>query len=426
MKMRPFGRLIRPEAALHRLLAATVPVDRLERVPLVSALGRVAARTHRAPFPVPAFSRATWDGYALAARETRGASPRRPVPLKVVGEVFAEGGFSGRVGRGECVAIATGAPLPPGTDAILIFEEADLRGGRVSVRHSIASGERIARPGADFPRGTVLAEAGTPLGPATLGALASVGRSEALVFRRPRVAIVPNGNELALPGARLRRGQIFESNNVVLAALVQAAGAEVQMRPPVEDDPRTIERELRSALATHDLVISTGGSSVGEHDHLPTVFPRLGRLLFHGISVRPGKPTLAAVSGRRLLLGMPGHPSSCLTNAFWLVLPVLRKLARLPGPGSVELPVRLTAGVAGRGDAFTQVVPLYVEGSRATPTFKDSSAITSLTAANAYTVLPPGTEAVPRGTCVRARRLLPPVGPVPPEAYDETLSSGLR
>lgn len=410
MKMRAFGALIPPEEARRRLLAAVRPVAGTETVPLPSALGRVSARTYRAPTNVPAFSRATWDGYAVRSRDVRAARSGLPVRLRLVGEVFAEQSRRHRLGAGEAVAVATGAEIPPGADAVVIFEEVGESPDAIEVRGPVARGNKIATPGDDFPRGQVLVHAGEVIGPATLGALAATGYSSAAVRRRPRVGLVPNGNELVAPGRPLGPGQIHESNNLALAAVVVACGGEPVPTLPVPDDRATIEAAILQSLGRCDVVLVTGGSSVGEHDFLPAIFPRIGQLLFHGVSVRPGKPTLAASAGRRLLVGMPGHPTSCLSNAYWLLLPVLRKVADLPGPGWLDGEVRTTRAITAPSPGFSQVVPLHVDGGWGAPTFRDSSAISSLAGVNAFALRPPGSPALPRGGRVAVHHLPPPLG----------------
>jgi molybdenum cofactor synthesis domain-containing protein len=411
MEMHAFGRLLPMEDAQRRLLRAARPISRTEPVELGSAFGRVAARSLAAPRPVPEFARATWDGYAVRSGDARAASPARPVRLRVVGEVYAEQRYSRRLRSGEAVAIATGGALPAGADAVAIFEAVRREGPELVLSHPVRAGDRIAPPGDDFPRGTSLVRAGEALSPAVLGSLAACGFASVRCFARPVVAIVPNGNELLVPGARRRAGAIYESNNVSLSALLTAVGAVPRPYPPVPDDPARIEAVLREALATSDVVLATGGSSVGERDYLPRVLPRLGRLLFHGIAVRPGKPTLAATAGGKLIVGLPGHPSSCVANSFWLVLPVLHRVGRRPEPAWVETTVRLGAGVLAPSPGLATVVPVALRNGRAYSTYHGSASISSMAGAQGYVVLTPGTARVRAGERVRVRWLAPPLGP---------------
>ncbi len=411
MEMHAFGRLLPVEAARRRLLAAARPIARTERVRVEAAFGRVAAVTYRAPRPVPSFPRATWDGYAVRTVDTRGARRRHPVELRVVGEVYAEEAYPGHLGPGEAVAIATGGAVPRGADAVVIFEEVERSGDRVRLFHPVTPGERYSRPGHDFPRGQRLVRRDEVLTATALGTLAACGLPSVRVYARPVVTILPNGNELLAPGDREIPGRIFESNNATLSAVVGAAGGVARPLPPLPDDPRRIESAIRRALRSSDLVLATGGSSVGERDHLPRILPRLGRLLFHGIAVRAGKPTLAADVHGTLVIGMPGHPTSCLVNMYWLVLPVLHKLGHLPGPGWSAGTAVLGSDAVAPTPGLSTVVPLEFRDGRAFTTFRGSSVITSLAGATAFAMLPPGRRRVPAGTRLTVYRLDPPLGP---------------
>ncbi len=413
MRMRPFGALLAPEVARRRLLAAVRPVDRSETVPVDDALGRVVAGAVRARRNVPPFARATWDGYAVRSADLRNAGARTPVRLRQIGEIFAEDALPRPVGRGETAAIATGGCLPRGTDAVVIFEETRRQGTAIEFRRPARRGQRIAEAGDDYAVGDPVVSAGEVLTPAALGGLAAVGERNVRVRSRPVVAILPNGNELVEPGERPGRGQIFESNNRTLSAVVRASGGVPLPMAPVGDDPDRIESAIRRALGGSDLVLVTGGSSVGERDFLPSVFPRIGRLLFHGLAVRPGKPTLAAWTEGKLLLGLPGHPTSCLSNGLWLLLPVLRRLAGLPGPGWTEGEARLRGSILPPSPGLATVVPLHVADGWATPTFRDSSAITSLSGANAFAFLPAAAPRPRRGARLAVHLLPPPMAALP-------------
>ncbi len=411
MEYHAFRHLIPLATARRRLLDAARPIERTELVPVELAFGRVAARSYRSPRAVPGFRRASWDGYAVRSRDTRDATPGRPIPLKIVGEVYAEEAFRGRLGPGECVAIATGGALPSTADSILIFEEARRRGRTVWVSHPVRAGERYAPPGHDFPKDQELARAGAVLGAVELATLAACGIPRVRVYARPVVAILPNGNELLAPGHRERPGLIYESNNASLASVVIAAGGIPRPHPPLPDDPAKIRAALRQALRDADLVLATGGSSVGERDHLPRILPELGRRLFHGVAVRAGKPTLAAVVGPRLIVGLPGHPTSCLVDMYWLVMPALRKIARLPGPGWTDGSAVLGGPAVAPTPGLATIVPLRFRGGRAYSTYRGSSAITSLAGATAYAILPPGRRSVAAGERLAVHFLDPPLGP---------------
>jgi molybdenum cofactor synthesis domain-containing protein len=412
MEMHAFGHLTPVATARRRLLESVRPLSRTEEVAVELAFDRIAARSYRAPAPVPAFFRATWDGYAVRARDTRSATARDPVELRLVGEVFAEQSYAGPLRPGQAVAIATGGALPSGADSVAIFERVEERGNRIRLRAPVRAGDRIARPGEDFARGTPLVRTGERLSAPALASLAACGLPRVRVFARPVVSLLPNGNELVRPGARAGRGRIYESNNAALASVILAAGGVPRAHGPLPDDPRSIERAIRRSLRETDLVLATGGSSVGERDHLPRILPRLGKLLFHGIAVRPGKPTLAADVGGKLVIGMPGHPTSCLANMYWLVLPVLHRLGHRPGPGWTEGTAVLGTDALAPTPGMSTVVPLELRDGRAYSHFHGSSAITSLSGTTGYTILPPGRRAVRVGSRIRVCRLDPPLGSV--------------
>ncbi|MCI4349042.1 MAG: molybdopterin molybdotransferase MoeA [Thermoplasmata archaeon] len=413
MKMRPFGRLLGWETAVRRVSQAIEPITRTEEVSVSLAVGRTASRAYRARSPVPPFARATWDGYALRAQSTRAARADHAVRFTLVGEVFAEAAFRGRLGPFEAVAIATGGALPAGADAVVRFEDVQIRRGNLEVRTPLRRGDRLAQRGEDLRAGSLVVRSGQQLTAPDLGALALTGQGRIAVWARPVVSILPNGNELVAPGGRLKPGSIFEANNATLAAVAAASGCEARPLLPVRDDPRAIEVALRRALAASDLVLVTGGSSVGERDFLPSIFPKLGKLLFHGIAIRPGKPTLAVRVGKKVVVGMPGHPTSCLSNGYWLLLPALRKLARRTGPGWSHASVQLTVDVDLPTSSMATVIPFDVSHGHARPTFRDSSAITSLGRANAFLVWPPG-RPMPVARQILTVNLLPyPLGRAP-------------
>lgn len=412
MQFRKFGRLLPLETARSRLLRAARPIQRTEPLPVALALGRIAAETVRASAPIPAFRRATWDGYALHSRDTRDASERKPVRLHVVGEVFAESRTT-RLRPGEAAEIATGGALPNGADAVVMFERVKRQREFVEVPFRVSSGDRIADAGDDLPKGATAVAAGEVLTAAALGALATVGRRTVQVYDRPRVRLLASGNELVAVGSPLGPGQIHESNLAPLCGLVLAAGGVPSTEAPLPDDPVQIEAALRRGLDEADLIVTSGGSSVGERDYLPQLFPRLGRMLFHGVAVRPGKPTLAAAAGPKLLVGFPGHPASGLANGYWLLWPLLRKLAGFPDAGWIQVPARMAEAWTLPSSRMSTFVPLELQEGRATPTFRDSSSITSLRQANAFLLLPPGHRSLRRGEAIEATLLPRPLAEPP-------------
>lgn len=381
--MRPFGELLPREEALRRLLDAARPLGRTEHVPLREARGRACAEDVRAHVAVPPFARATMDGHAMRAAD--GAAPRR-----IVGDAFAGQSYPRVVGAGEAVRIATGAPVPMGSDAVVRVEDTREESGMLHVTLAPRVGQSIDPAGSDISLGSPVVEVGTVLTPARLGLLASVGRSHVLVHARPRVAVLPTGDELVMPGEPARADAIYDSNSTSLAALFEGAGCLVSAYAPLRDDLASHERDLLEAARANDVVVLSGGASVGSRDLVVDALKKHGHVLVHGVRVKPGKPLLAGTLGTALVIGLPGNPTSALSNAALFVLPVLRKLAALPLGGERTVDSELASAVEGDPHRFL-FLPVKLEaGGRAHPTFKGSGALTSLSESDGWVGVPEG------------------------------------
>ncbi len=398
--MRPIRDTIPFGEALALMLEAIDPVARTERVALDEADGRVLARDVAAEADVPPFDRAAMDGYAVRAEDTFGASREEPRTLRVVEKVLTGGVPSARVGPGECVEIATGAPMPEGADAVVMVEETEPAGrpGDVRIFTPVYPRQHVGRRGADIRAGQIAARAGDLLTPARLGALAATGCASVEVFARPRVAIFSTGNEIVPPGRPLGPGQIHDINRFTLAAVVRRHGGVPVVYPPVPDAVAQLADAI-DRCAGEDLVVFSGGSSVGEHDLVLDVLQSRGEVLFHGIAVKPGKPTLFGRVAGTWVVGMPGYPTSCLSNAYMLLVPLLRRLAHLPPyvPRTVRLPLaQRIVSTTGRHQFYT----VRIADGQAVPAFKQSGDITSMSLADGYIEIPAQTDIVEKGELV--------------------------
>ena len=299
-----------------------------EPVKLGDAAGRVVACEVTASVPVPGFPRAAMDGYAVLGEETFGASDYNPLSFRVIGEALPGRPFSGVVGRGEAVRIMTGAPLPRGADAVVMAEyarEAEAPGGReVSVTESVPPGRHVGQIGEDIEAGQCLLPAGRILRPQDVGALASVGIATIPVIRRPTVRLVITGDELLPPGSMPTGAHIVDSNSVMLEALVRRDGG-IPLGGPIVTDRRAI---IEAALLdpAGDLVLVSGGSSVGAEDYAPLVVAQHGELLVHGVAMRPSSPAGVGRLGGRLVFLLPGNPVSCLCAYDFFAGPAVRLL----------------------------------------------------------------------------------------------------
>jgi molybdopterin molybdotransferase len=404
MSMRPIRETISLEEARRQIDEATSPLDRVERVSIDRANGRVVARGVVAGRDVPPFARAAMDGYAVIAEDTFGAGPFQPKVLTLVEKVYTGQVPSRAVSRGECIEIATGAPMPAGADAVVMVEETE-RGdeGLVRVFSPVYPGQNVGKQAADIVAGQALVERGIVLNPSRIGALAAAGVLEIDVFAKPRVAILSTGNEIVDPGRPLLPGQIYDINKFTLSAIIEEHGG---VPVPYATAPDTVDDLTRAleACAAEDLIVFSGGSSVGERDLILDVVMRHGEVLFHGIAVKPGKPTLFGRISGKPVFGMPGYPTSCLSNGYMLLVPVLRRLAHLPESGvrTVTVPLgQRIVSTTGRHQFYTVRL---VDGV-AMPAFKASGDITSMSQADGYIEIPAQTDIVEKGELVEVRLL---------------------
>ena len=396
--MRPFGSVRPFEQAVTLMLEASTVVEGHESVSLGSAAARVLAADVPAPFDVPGFDRSAMDGYAVRAGDLTAASVESPVWLALGGRARPGALAPVSVSEGTCVDIATGAPLPDGADAVVMVERTHRDGGRVRFTQPVAAGEHVSARGNDVCAGAVVLRVGEVLTPARLGVAASFGLRSLVVRRKPIVAVISSGDELldvATDSGTPGPGQIYDANRMMLAAVCAASGAEVRMLPLVRD---TLEhwRNAFDAAIHADLIVCSGGSSVGEQDFGGDILAERGEMLFHGIAVKPGKPTALARIGTQLVLAMPGNPTSCLSNAYVLLRPLVRRLAGLPALVPVTREAALARDVTSPADRL-QFHPVRLDGDRAVPVFKGSGDVTSLSDADGYVEVPLGVTRLEAG-----------------------------
>ena len=295
-----------------RLLDARVAPLSGEPVPLEAAAGRVLAEAVVSMVNVPSFARAAMDGFAVRGADTFGADAFNPLPLAVVGEAYPARPFTGEVGPGQAVRIMTGAPVPKGADAVLMAESAEFEvaAGRVLARGAVAPGRHVGRVGEDVTDGQAVLSAGRRLRPQDIGLLASIGTTSVSVVQRPRVAILVTGNEVLPTGSIPDGYRIVDSNSPMLAALVARDGGECAVTRYLPDDYAAVRDAIRDADA--QVVLVSGGSSVGAEDHAPRAVAELGELAVHGVALRPAAPTGVGFVGSRVVFLLPGNPVSCL------------------------------------------------------------------------------------------------------------------
>jgi molybdopterin molybdotransferase len=384
-----------------------------ETVALHEAAERVLAQDVIAPCSVPGFDRAAMDGYAVRGAETFGADAYTPLELEVIGDALPARPFTGRVGAGQAVRIMTGAPLPAGADAIAPAEIAEDRASEktsmVRFSEAVPPGRHVGRAGEDITLGSVLLRAGRRLRPQDLGVLASVGASPVAVVRQPRVAVFVTGDELLPCGARPEGFRIVDSNSVMLAALLRRDGA-ASVRVEMLRDSADIVKSALTA-ATEDMILISGGSSVGVEDHAPRVLAEIGEVAFHGVALRPASPAGLGFLGARPVFLIPGNPVSCLCAYDLFAGRVARRLGGRQGEitySTRALPlVSKIVSMVGRVDYVRVriendcVEPLAVSGA---------SILSSATRADGFVLVPGDLEGYAEGDVVEVYLYDSPAG----------------
>jgi molybdopterin molybdotransferase len=399
VRMRGFARRHTVEAALALLDAQLQPLD-AELVSLRTADGRVLAETIASEVDVPGFDRATMDGYAVAAESTEGAASYNPLPLIVLGDSLPGHPFHGSVGLGQAVRIMTGAPLPIGCDAVLPAEWVDSTTDALRIRAlaAVSPGKHIGRRGEDVTRGTTILQRGRALRPQDLGMLSAVGMGEVRVFRKPRVRLVVTGNELLPAGSSPHGHCIADANGPMLSALAERDGAVVEFPALVPDDHDAI---LRALHADADVIIVSGGSSVGVEDLAPSLLATHGELMVHGIAMRPSSPTGFGRLDHRLVFLLPGNPVSCLCGYDFFAGRAIRALGGRakdwPYRRVVAPLARKISSPIGRLDyARVQLIESHVEPLA----IGGASVLSSTTRADGFVLVPADSEGFAAGADV--------------------------
>jgi molybdopterin molybdotransferase len=394
--------------AATKILAEVEPQPAL-RIPLDDALDSVLAEDIVSRLDIPAWTNSAMDGYAVRGDDVRGATEVRPVRLRVV-EQLPAGRFPEKaIGPGECARIFTGAPLPPGADSVIRQEDTDLGTDTVTVLKDRDAGVNIRRAGEDIREGTTVLRVGTELGPAQLGVLASLAVGHPLVYRRPRVAILGSGDEIVdvdQPEEILSGRKIASSNTHTLVALVRQAGGEPVNLGIAADAPEDLRAHLTRALDC-DLLVTTAGISVGEHDYMRSVMAELGgELRFWKLRMRPGAPVGFGVLGQMPWIGLPGNPVSTMITFELFVRPAIRRMMghRLPFRRTVPVRVAEPISLKPKLQHFLRGIVSHGEdGPEARLTGPQGSGIlTSMVLANALLIVPEGQFETPVGATVQA------------------------
>jgi len=395
VRMRGFARRTTVADALEWLDGQTQRLG-AESVPLAEAAGRVLAEETISRVDVPAFDRSMMDGFAVRAADTLGASPYNRLELKVVGRSMPGSPFVGQLAAGQAVRIMTGAPLPPGADAVLPAELIEIQADRILAQGDVSPGKHVGQIGEDIAAGTTVLAAGRMLRPQDVGVLSSIGTAEVVVVRRPRVRIVVTGNELLPAGSMPKPHKIVDSNGPMLAALVRRDGGIADHPGIVPDRPDDVLKAMHSEA---DVILVSGGSSVGEEDYAPALLCEHGELPIHGLAMRPGSPAGMGRWDRRLVFLLPGNPVACLCAYDMFAGRAIRALGGRPTDWPyrrVTVPLaRKIVSTIGRLE-FTRV--RLLEGRAEPLAVGGSSILSSTTRADGFVLVPPDSEGYPPGS----------------------------
>lgn len=377
-----------------------------DSVPLARALGRVPVADQIALVNVPAFDRSNVDGFAVRAADIEAAAPDRPVRLRLTGDVLTPGvAPECAVEPGTASLIATGGMLPRGADAVVLVEKTTVGDGTVLVESSVRPGAFITFSGSDMALGETVLYGGQPLEARDIGLLAAVGIESLKVYRRPQVAVISTGNEVVMPGCRLRPGGVFDSNAAILQASLEEIGCEPAFLGVVPDRPDLLRERLLAALE-FDAVILSGGTSKGEGDVVHQVVAELDRpgVIVHGVSVRPGKPLCLAVQDERLVAVLPGFPTSAIFTFHEFIAPVLRRLAGRHEPERATLdavlPVPLPSELGRTDYQMVNLVRRSDKRLAAYPMPRGSGAVSTFSRADGFVIIPDSSEGLAAETPV--------------------------
>ncbi|MBW6518110.1 MAG: molybdopterin molybdotransferase MoeA [ANME-2 cluster archaeon] len=378
------------DTAKKRFLEAIRPIERKESVPLEAANGRVLSSDIEAEHNVPHYRRAAMDGYALKADDTLGAAASSPVMLTLT---------EGDVEPGTFHRVHTGSAIPKGADAVVMLEDTRVSGSMVEILSQLHPGKHVGDIGEDVKAGELLLPSGHLLRPADLAVLASAGISDVEIYHRPLVSIIPTGEEVVPRGKPLEAGQVWETNSLMTASYVNNAGGFPRINDIVTDDPELIRHAIQDN-SDADMIVISGGTSVGERDHVPAAVAALGEVLVHGVAISPGKPTALGIVSGKPVLCMPGYPVAGLVALLVFGIPAMQKLGHIPSRPETVVRLPLHEKITSRQGYQTYVRVRIKDGGVEPVMASGAGILSSVAQSDGYVVVPANIEGYGAGTVV--------------------------
>lgn len=387
------------EIILQKLFEKLYTETKSEEVRLDQALFRVLSDDIHASINIPPFDRTLRDGFAVKVQDTFNATEENPVTLKILEVIEAGDVPQKEIKNGFCSEISTGAPIPPGADGVVMIEYSQKEGDKVHLFKTSYPGQFIALKGSDIEKGELVLKKGTILSPEKIGVLSALGFSKIKVKRKMKIAIVSTGNELLSAEKQLDYGKIYDVNSLALRAALKTYGTNPVIKGIVPDKYQALKDTIKNSLNDFDLIITSGGTSAGAGDVLRLVLDDLGKVLVHGITMKPGKPTIIGEIDHKLIVGLPGNPSAALIVLDVLLAPHLKSYSGFTDKASSKINLPLSTRFHSSKGRI-QYVLIKIVDNKVYPILKDSGAIHALVEADGYITIPKNVELIAEGTNV--------------------------
>lgn len=394
-----FGKLASLKEAKEAIFGLVEEKD-IEAINIDDSLNRALAENIIARIDVPDFKKSAMDGFAVRAEDTFNASNTSPKKLKIIDSVTAGVVSKKEIKNNECIAVTTGAPLPMGADSVLMVEFTEQKNNELTTYKSVAPGENTINIGSDIKKGLVIAKKGFVINPRIIGAIASQGIKEIKAKKKPLIAYFSTGNEIIAANEKLEKGKVYDINSKTIISALKENNCNALDLGIIRDDKKLIKETIKRGLEA-DFVLLSGGSSLGSEDFMVEAVNELGSVLIHGIAVKPGKPVLVGKVKDKLVLGLPGYPTSALSNFYILVVPIIHKMLGIkPEIKTVEAKLsRKIVSTVGR----YEFLAVKLENNEAVPVMKGSSSITTLAEADGFIEIDENTEVLEKGSIVTVR-----------------------